>query len=77
MRFKTDNSTTSKTTSNKQNSNDLSESINRSLDEPRNRIPCYNNIVNSHQEQSLQTAKEISEQHIESQKAVINSLQSA
>ncbi|MEJ7642578.1 MAG: hypothetical protein WKF36_10340, partial [Candidatus Nitrosocosmicus sp.] len=73
---------------NNQNSNDLSESINRSLDETkdninrsidesRNQIPRYNNIVNSYQEQSLQTAKEISEEYIESQKAVINSLQSA
>ncbi len=73
---------------NSQNSNDLSESINRSLDETkdninrsidesRNQIPLYNNIVNSYQEQSLQTAKEISEEYIESQKAVINSLQSA
>ncbi|MBA3977590.1 MAG: hypothetical protein H0X50_05285 [Nitrosopumilus sp.] len=73
---------------NNQNSNDLSESINRSLDqtkdninrsidESRNQIPRYNNIVNSYQEQSLQTAKEISEEYIESQKAVISSLQSA
>ncbi len=73
---------------NNQNSNDLSESLNRSLDETkdninrsidesRNQIPRYNNIVSSYQEQSLQTAKEISEQYIESQKAVINSLQSA
>ena len=73
---------------NSQNSNDLSESINssldqtkdninRSIDESRNQIPRYNNIVNSYQEQSLQTAKEISEEYIESQKAVINSLQSA
>jgi hypothetical protein len=74
--------------SNSQNSDDLSESINRSLDqtkdninrsieESRNQIPRYNNIVNSYQEQSLQTAKEISEEYIESQKAVISSLQSA
>ena len=74
--------------SNNQNSNDIQESINRSLDqtkdninrsieESRNQIPRYNNIVNSYQEQSLQTAKEISEEYIESQKAVINSLQSA
>ena len=73
---------------NNQNSNDIQESINRSLDqtkdninrsidESRNQIPRYNNIVNSYQEQSLQTAKEISEEYIESQKAVINSLQSA
>jgi hypothetical protein len=73
---------------NHQNNNDINESINRSLDqtkdninrsidESRNQIPRYNNIVNSYQEQSLQTAKEISEEYIESQKAVINSLQSA
>src|SRR5919112_3973197 len=75
-------------TSNNQNSNDIKESINssldqtkdqinRSIDESRNQIPRYNEIVNSYQEQSLQTAQEISEQYIESQKAVINSLQSA
>jgi hypothetical protein len=80
--------TNTNTNNNNQNSNDMSESINRSLDqtkdqinrsieESRNQIPRYNNIVNSYQEQSLQTAKEISEEYIESQKAVINSLQSA
>src|SRR4028118_1465902 len=93
MTFKTDNQQTTATNnsnnqSNNQNSNDIQESINRSLDqtkdninrsidESRNQIPRYNNIVNSYQEQSLQTAKEISEEYIESQKAVINSLQSA
>ena len=51
--------------------------INRSIDESRNEIPRINNIVNSYQEQSLQTAKEISEEYIDSQKQVINSLQSA
>ncbi|MDP9015927.1 MAG: hypothetical protein M3M87_04120 [Thermoproteota archaeon] len=71
-----------------QNSNDFTQSvnssldqtkdqINRSIEESRNQIPRYNDIVNSYQEQSLQTAKEISEQYIESQKAVISSLQSA
>src|SRR4028118_1345035 len=93
MTFKTDNQQTTATNnsnnqSNNQNSNDIQESINRSLDETkdninrsieesRNQIPRYNNIVNSYQEQSLQTAKEISEEYIESQKSVINSLQSA
>ena len=51
--------------------------INRSIDESKNQIPHYNIIVNSYQEQSLQTAKEISENYIESQKSIINSLQSA
>ena len=82
------NTNTNNNNQNNQNSNDMSESINRSLDqtkdqinrsieESRNQIPRYNNIVNSYQEQSLQTAKEISEEYIESQKSVINSLQSA
>jgi hypothetical protein len=70
------------------NNNDFNESVNRSLDETkdnikksidesRNQIPRINNIVNSYQEQSLQTAKEISEEYIDSQKQVVNSLQSA
>ncbi len=70
------------------NNNDFNQSVNRSLDETkdnikksidesRNQIPRINNIVNSYQEQSLQTAKEISEEYIDSQKDVVNSLQSA
>ena len=73
---------------NNNNSNDFKESVNRSLDETKhninrsideskNQIPHFNTIVNSYQEQSLQTAKEISEEFIESQKSIINSLQSA
>jgi hypothetical protein len=70
------------------NSQDFKESVNRSLDEAKdnikksideskNQIPKYNNIVNSYQEQSLQTAKDISEEYIDSQKEIISSLQSA
>jgi hypothetical protein len=70
------------------NNNDFNESVNRSfdetknnikksIDESRNQIPRINNIVNSYQEQSLQTAKEISEEYLDSQKEVVNSLQSA
>ncbi|HXS61010.1 MAG TPA: hypothetical protein VN703_09405, partial [Candidatus Sulfopaludibacter sp.] len=61
---------------NNNNSNNFKESVNRSLDETKhninksideskNQIPHYNTIVNSFQEQSLQTAKEISEEFIE------------
>ena len=68
--------------------NDFKESVNRSLDEAKdnirksideskNQIPRINNIVNSYQEQSLQTAKEVSEEYIDSQKEIISSLQSA
>jgi hypothetical protein len=70
------------------NAQDIKESVNRSLDEAKdnikrsideskNQIPKYNNIVNSYQEQSLQTAREISEEFIDSQKEIISSLQSA
>src|SRR5215218_3763305 len=73
---------------NNNNAQDFKESINRSLDEAKdnirksideskNQIPKYNNIVNSYQEQSLQTAREISEEYIDAQKEIISSLQSA
>src|SRR6188472_3136962 len=53
------------------------DNINRSIEESRNQIPHYNNIVNSYQEQTLQAVKEITENFIESQKSIINSFQSA
>ncbi len=70
------------------NNNDFNKSVNqsfdetkdnikKSLDESRKQIPKINDIVNSYQEQSLQTTKEISEEYIDSQKEVVNSLQSA
>src|SRR5689334_2442913 len=70
------------------NNQDFNESVNRSLDqtkkninrsiaESQRQIPKYNSIVNSYQEQALQTAREISENFIESQKTIINSIQSA
>ncbi len=73
---------------NKNNTDDFNESVNRSfdetkdnikksIDESRKQIPRINDSVNSYQEQSLQTAKEISENYIDSQKEVVNSLQSA
>jgi len=83
------NNTNNQNTNNfNNNAQDFKESINRSLDEAKdnirksideskNQIPKYNNIVNSYQEQSLQTAREISEDYIDSQKEIISSLQSA
>jgi hypothetical protein len=73
---------------NNNNNNDFQESVNqsfdetkdnikKSIDESRKQIPKINDIVNSYQEESLQTAKEISEEYIDSQKQVVNSLQSA
>ena len=43
------------------------DNINKSIDESKNQIPRINNIVNSYQEQSLRTAKEVSEDYIDSQ----------
>ncbi len=53
------------------------DNIQRSIDESKKQIPRYNDIVNNYQEQSLQAAKEISEEYIDSQKEIINSFQSA
>ncbi len=53
------------------------DNINRSIEESKKQIPQYNTIVNSYQEQALQTVKEISENYIESQKSIIHSLQSS
>jgi hypothetical protein len=73
---------------NNQNNQDFTDSINRSLDqtkdninrsidESKKQIPRFNDIINSYQEQALQTVKEISENYIESQKSIIHSLHSA
>ena len=42
---------------------EIKQNINRSLDISKNQIPRYNTIVNRYQEQSLQTAKVISEKY--------------
>ena len=81
------NNTNEQINNNNNNNNDFQESVNQSLDETKDnikksieeskkQIPRINNIVNSYQEESLQTAKEISEDYIDSQKQVVNSLQS-
>src|SRR3954462_5137131 len=73
---------------NQNNNQDFTDSINRSLDqtkdninrsieESRKQIPRFNDIVNSYQEQALQSTKEITENYIESQKSIINSFHSA
>ena len=43
----------------------------------KNKFLIIMTIVNSYQEQTLQTVKEITENYIESQKSIINSIQSA
>ncbi len=60
-----------------QSFDETKDNIKKSIDESRKQIPKINDIVNNYQEESLRTAKEISEEYIDSQKEVVNSLQSA
>ena len=60
-----------------QSFDETKDNINKSIDESKKQIPRINDSVNSYQEQSIQTAKEISEEYLDSQKEVVNSLQSA
>jgi hypothetical protein len=51
--------------------------IRRATDEARRDIPRYTQIVNEYQEQTIQATREIADNYLESQKEIINSLQSA
>ena len=53
------------------------DNIRRTTDEARRDIPRYTQAVNEYQEQTIQTAREIADNYLESQKEIINSLQSA
>src|SRR5919202_1119921 len=53
------------------------DNIRKTTDEARSQIPRYTHAVNDYQEQTLQTAREITDNYLESQKEIINSLQSA
>ena len=50
--------------------------IKRSMDEARSQIPQYAQIINESREQTIQAAMEIADNYLESQKEIINSLQS-
>jgi hypothetical protein len=50
--------------------------IKRSMDEARSQIPQYARIINESREQTIQAAMEIADNYLESQKEIINSLQS-
>jgi hypothetical protein len=87
-KIETNQSYSNNTNTNNYNNNDFNQSVNRSFDETKDninksieeakkQIPRINDSVNSYQEQSLQVTKEISENYIDSQKDVVNSLQSA
>ncbi len=51
--------------------------IRRATDEARKDIPHYTQIVNEYQEESIQAARQIADNYLESQREIINSLQSA
>jgi predicted component of type VI protein secretion system len=53
------------------------ENIRKSTEEARTEIPRYTQAVNEYQEQTIQASREIADNYIESQKQIINSLQSA
>jgi hypothetical protein len=51
--------------------------IRRTTDEARKDIPHYAQIVNEYQEETIQAAKQMADNYLESQREIINSLQSA
>ena len=51
------------------------DSTQRAVQEARKEIPRYTEAVNNYQEQILESAKEIAENYIDSQKDIINSFQ--
>jgi hypothetical protein len=53
------------------------DSIRRSMDEARSQIPRHTQSVNDYQEQTIQAAREIADNFLESQKEIISSLQAA
>jgi hypothetical protein len=53
------------------------DNIKRATDEARKDIPRYTQAVNEYQEQTIQITREIADNYLESQKEIINSLQSA
>ncbi len=50
------------------------DNIRRSIDESRSQIPRYTHAVSDYQEQTIQAAREIADNYVESQKQIINSL---
>jgi hypothetical protein len=53
------------------------DNIRKTTDEARNQIPRYTQAVNDYQEQTIQAAREIADNYLDSQKEIINSFQSA
>ena len=57
--------------------NETKDNIRKTIDEARSQIPRYTQSVNDYQEQTIQAAREIADNYLESQKEIINSFQSA
>jgi hypothetical protein len=53
------------------------DNIRKTTDEARREIPRYTQLVNDYQEQTIQAAREIADNYIESQREIINSVQLA
>src|SRR5919202_4540370 len=53
------------------------DNIRKTTDEARRDIPRYTQAVNEYHEQTIQAARDIADNYLESQKEIINSLQSA
>ena len=51
--------------------------IRRTTDEARKDIPRYTQIVNEYQEETIQAARQMADNYLESQREIINSMQSA
>src|ERR1041384_3926494 len=51
--------------------------IRRATDESRKDIPHYTQVVNDYQEQTIKAGREIVDNYVESQRQIINSVQSA
>src|SRR5215216_7225039 len=51
--------------------------IRRTTDEARKDIPQYTQIVNEYQEETIQAARQMADNYLESQREIINSFQSA
>jgi hypothetical protein len=53
------------------------DNIRRTADEARKEIPRYTQAVNEYQEETIQAARQMADNYLESQREIINSVQSA
>jgi len=53
--------------------NETKKNVQKSIDEARNQIPQYTNVVKNYQEQALESTGKIVEDYVEAEKSIINS----